>query len=80
MHEKWSTNIEWQMVDSLAKLISGPDSCNLFQNEGSAMLVLVVGVEMNISRLPLIKLAAHVSFLASFLHVSIIDTLNSIID
>lgn len=51
MYDKCLTNIEWQMVDSLAKLISGPNSCNLFQNEGSAMLALIVGVKISIIRL-----------------------------
>lgn len=44
------------------------------------MLALIVGVKMNVVRLQLIKLAARVAFLASFLHIFIIDTLNSMID
>lgn len=40
------------------------------------MLALVVGVEINIIRLQLIKLGTRVSFL----HISIIGTLNFMID
>lgn len=43
------------------------------------MLALVVGVKINIIRLQLIMLVTLVAFRA-FLHFSIIDTMNSMID
>lgn len=67
-------------MNTVPKLILWPNSCNLFQTEGSALLALIVGDKMNALRLQLIKLATRFAFLASFIDISVIDTLNSMID